>query len=156
MNNSTQLVQIIRQWMDVFMHRSMSDWSRYVKSTGLSMPQFNILMQLHYKGRSGLSDVSERMDISAAAASQLVDRLVVSGLVERAEDPSDRRAKHIALTAKGEALIAASIEERMRWVETLTLSLDPLEQESVAGALQTLIEAAGRVEASGLAAPASP
>jgi DNA-binding MarR family transcriptional regulator len=147
MAEPTQLIQIIRQWMDVFMHRSMSDWSRYVRSTGLSMPQFSILMRLHYKGRCGISDFSEYMDISTAAASQLVDRLVVSGLVEREEDPHDRRAKQIALSPKGEALIAASIEERLRWVEQLVLTLSPEEQQEVSESLQMLIEAAGRAEA---------
>jgi DNA-binding MarR family transcriptional regulator len=147
MDNPTQLVQTIRQWMDVFMHRSMSDWSRYVKTTGLSLPQFSVLMQLHYKGRCGISDVSDRMDITAAAASQLVDRLVVGGLVQRAEDPHDRRAKQIALTAKGEALIASSIEERLRWVEQLAMTLSHQEQQEVAQALQTLIDAALRAEA---------
>jgi DNA-binding MarR family transcriptional regulator len=147
MSDPTQLVQIIRQWMDVFMHRSMSDWSRYVKSTGLSMPQFSILMLLHYKHRCGLSDIGERMDISSPAASQLVDRLVVSGLVARTEDPHDRRAKQVALSPKGEALIAESIEERLRWVEQLALTLSPKEQQEVGQSLLTLIEAAGRAEA---------
>ena len=156
MENPTQLVQIIRQWMDVFMHRSMNDWSRYVRSTGLSMPQFNILMHLHYKGPFALSEFSERMEISPAAASQLVDRLVVHGLVERTEDSHDRRVKQIALSEKGQALIDASIEERLRWVEALTLSLDPLEQERVAQALQTLIDAARRVEKPGEVAPLAP
>jgi DNA-binding MarR family transcriptional regulator len=104
-------------------------------------------MQLHYKGRCGISDVSDRMDITAAAASQLVDRLVVGGLVQRAEDPHDRRAKQIALTAKGEALIASSIEERLRWVEQLAMTLSHQEQQEVAQALQTLIDAALRAEA---------
>jgi DNA-binding MarR family transcriptional regulator len=146
MDNSPQIVQIIRQWMDVFMHRSMSDWSRYVKSTGISMPQFSILMQLHYKGRCGISDVSERMDITSAAASQLVDRLFLAGLVERTEDSHDRRVRQIALSPKGEALINASIEERLRWVEALSLTLSLEEQEQVAAALTTLIDAARRVE----------
>ena len=147
MTDPTPLVQTIRRWMDVFMHRSMSDWSRYVKTTGLSLPQFSILMQLHYKGSCGISDVSDRMDITTAAASQLVDRLVVGGLIERTEDPHDRRVKQIALTPKGEALIAASIEERLRWVEQLILTLSPDEQAEVTRALHTLIEAAGRAEA---------
>jgi len=150
MDNSSKIVRIIREWMDVFMHRSMSDWSRYVKSTGLSMPQFSILMQLHYRGHCGISDVSERMDITSAAASQLVERLFLAGLVDRTEDPHDRRARQITLSPKGEAMIAASIEERMRWVEALsqTLSLD--EQEQVADALTTLIDAARRSEYSAL------
>jgi len=147
MDSSPQIVQIIRQWMDVFMHRSMSDWSRYVKSTGLSMPQFSILMHLHYKGRCGMSDVSERMDISSAAASQLVERLFLAGLVERTEDSHDRRVRQITLSPKGQALIDASIEERLRWVEYLAETLTPVEQEQVSDALGTLIEAAQRVEA---------
>jgi DNA-binding MarR family transcriptional regulator len=146
MDYSLQIIKIIRQWMDVFMHRSMSDWSRYVKSTGLSMPQFSILMQLHYKGSCGISDVSERMDISSAAASQLVERLFLAGLVERTEDTHDRRVRQITLSPKGAALIDASIEERMRWVEHLAQTLSPVEQEQVADALVTLIEAAKRVE----------
>jgi len=92
MYTSAQLVKITRQWMDAVMHRSMRDWSHFVKATDLSMPQFSILMQLHYQGECGMSDVSERMDISAAAASQLVEKLVISKLIERAEDPNDRRA----------------------------------------------------------------
>ena len=79
------------------MHRSMRGWSHFAKSTGLSMPQFSILMQLHHKGPCGMSEISERFDITAAAASQLVDKLVQAGYLERAEDPNDRRAKLLNL-----------------------------------------------------------
>ncbi|MGE5642724.1 MAG: MarR family winged helix-turn-helix transcriptional regulator, partial [Byssovorax cruenta] len=88
-----QFTQSIRAWMDIFMHRSMRGWGRFAKSTGLSMPQFSVLMQLHYRGACGMSKVSEGFDISPAAASQLVDKLVQSGYIQRVEDPEDRRAK---------------------------------------------------------------
>src|SRR3972149_11846607 len=93
--------QTIREWMDVFMPRSMRGWTRLAKSRGLAMPQFSILMQLHHKGLCGMSEISERFDISNAAASQLVEKLVHAGYLERAEDPSDRRAKVLNLTDKG-------------------------------------------------------
>ena len=101
MTDSVRFSRALRQWMDVFMHRSMSGWMQYVKSSGLSMPQFSILMRLHYRGECGISNLSEHMDISAAAASQLVDKLVQAGLLERTEDPHDRRAKQVALSPKG-------------------------------------------------------
>jgi len=49
--------------MDVFMHRSMRGWGLFARSTGLSMPQFSVLMQLHHKGACGMSEISERFAI---------------------------------------------------------------------------------------------
>jgi MarR family transcriptional regulator, organic hydroperoxide resistance regulator len=148
MTSPDELTEIIRQWMDVFATRSMHDWSHYVKTTGLSMPQFGILMHLHYREHCGVSHISERMEISAAAASQLVDRLVQSGLVERIEDPNDRRAKQLTLSSKGQALIETGIVERSRWVGELVTSMTPDEYEVVAAALSTLTHAARRLEQS--------
>ena len=140
MKNSTQLTQVLRRGMDAVAHRTMHDWSLFVKSTGISMPQFSILMQLHYHGTCAISQISERMDISNAAASQLVDKLVQAGLIERTEDPNDRRSKRIALADKGQELIQAGISERYRWVDALVESLDDEKRAKVAEAMQVLIE----------------
>jgi DNA-binding MarR family transcriptional regulator len=132
--------------MDAFMHRSMRGWNHFAKSTGLSMPQFSILMQLHHRGPCGMSEVSERFDISAAAASQLVEKLVHAGYLERTEDPTDRRAKLLTLSAKGEELVKQSTEERYRWMDDLTSKLSTEEQAKVVEALNILTEAAQKLE----------
>jgi DNA-binding MarR family transcriptional regulator len=142
MYTSAQLVKITRQWMDAVMHRSMRDWSHFVKATDLSMPQFSILMQLHYQGECGMSDVSEHMDITAAAASQLVEKLVNSKLIERAEDPTDRRAKQIKLSPKGKEMIVKGIEERYRWVEEMVDGINVEDRQKVGDALTVLTEIA--------------
>ncbi len=146
MTDSLQFSQSLRQWMDVFAHRSMRDWMRFVKTSGLSMPQFSILMQLHFNHACGISDISERMDISSAAASQLVEKLVQGGLLARSEDPRDRRAKLLALTEKGHELIKAGIDERYRWVDALVGNLSPGEQEKVIESLKVLTETLQRIE----------
>lgn len=110
MTKQIQFTQSIRAWMDVFMHRSMRGWGRFAKSTGLSMPQFSVMMQLHYRGACGMSRISEGYDITPAAASQLVDKLVQSELIQRVEDPNDRRAKLLNLTDKGKELIQRGME----------------------------------------------
>jgi len=147
MTKTIQFTQAIRSWMDVFMHRSMRGWGRYAKSTGLSMPQFSIMMQLYYKGASGMSEVSERFEISAAAASQLVDKLVQGGFVQREEDPNDRRAKVLTITDKGRALIKQGIEERYRWVEQLAEKLTTAECAQISEALNIMTKAAEELEA---------
>ena len=149
MYTSAQLVKITRQWMDAVMHRSMRDWSHFVKATDLSMPQFSILMQLHYQGESGISDVSERMDISAAAASQLVEKLVNSNLIERAEDPNDRRAKQIKLSPKGKEMIVKGIEERYRWVEEMVDGIHVEDRQKVGDALTLLTGVAKSIRDTG-------
>lgn len=143
---SKQVNQSLREWMDIFMHRSMRGWSQFAKSTGLSMPQFSILMQLHHKGPCGMSQISERFDISNAAASQLAEKLVQSEYIERAEDPNDRRAKVLQLTSKGKELINAGVEERYRWLDELIKNLSADEKSKVHEGLRVLTEAAKKME----------
>ena len=146
MTNSILFSQSLRAWMDVFMHRSMRGWNHFAKSTGLSMPQISILMQLHHKGPCGMSEVSNRFDISAAAASQLVEKLVHAGYLERAEDPTDRRAKLLTLSTQGEELIQKGAEERYHWLDDLTSKLSTVEQTKVVEALDILTKAAQTME----------
>jgi len=147
MTNAILFSQTLRAWMDIFMHRSMRGWNHFAKSTGLSMPQFSILMQLHHKGPCGMSQVSNRFDITAAAASQLVEKLVQAGYLDRAEDPTDRRAKLLTLSAKGEKLIQQGTEERYRWMDDLTSKLSAEEQKKVVEALNILTKAAQTMDA---------
>ena len=110
------------------------------------MPQFGILMQLHHKGRCGVSEIGERFDITNAAASQLVEKLVQAGYLERAEDPTDRRVRQLNLTAKGQKLIEDGTQERYRWLDELTSQLNVEQQTKVAEALEILTQVAQSLE----------
>src|SRR3990172_1767092 len=146
MTSSAQLVPIIRQFMDVAMHRSWHERSRFAKAAGLSMPQFSILMHLHYCSNCGISDISERFDITTPAASQLVDKLVQGGLTERTEDPLDRRVRQIALSPKGRALIGKGVSQRYSWVDELVARLDAKGRQKAADGLSVLAEAAQKLD----------
>jgi DNA-binding MarR family transcriptional regulator len=148
MTKPLPITQSLHAWMDVFMHRSMRGLSQFTKATGLSMPQFSILMQLHYKGACGLSEISERFDVSAAAASQLADKLVNGGFLERAEDPNDRRAKLLRLSENGAKLVNEGIQQRYRWMDDLSSQLNAEERTKVSEALAILTEAAQKMDIS--------
>ena len=136
----------LRAWMDVAMHRSMRGWAHHAKSIGLSMPQFSILMQLQHHGHCGISDISERFEITPAAASQHVENLVQAGLLERTEAPEDRRVRQIQLTPKGSSLIESGIRERHQWMDHLAETLDDKDREKIASALAILTETARKLE----------
>jgi DNA-binding MarR family transcriptional regulator len=146
MLNQVQFSQTLRTWMDVFMHRSMRGWSHFARSTGLSMPQISILIQLYHKGPCGMSEISERFEVSAAAASQLVEKLVHAGFLQRTEDPNDRRAKLLALSAAGFDLIQKGNQERYRWMDNLAETLSLPDQEKISEALILLTNAAKEME----------
>jgi DNA-binding MarR family transcriptional regulator len=147
MTSHPQLIQTMRQFMDIAVHYSMRASGHFMKSRGLSTPQFSILMQLHHRGICGMSQVSEQFGTTPAAASQLVDKLVQNGLVHREEDPQDRRAKSLKLTEKGKELILRGIEERYQWVDPLAGTLTPEERAKVNEALTIMTEAIQKMEA---------
>jgi DNA-binding MarR family transcriptional regulator len=146
MPKTLQISQSLRAWMDAFMHRSMREWGRFAKSTGLTMPQFSILMQLHHKGPCGMSEISERFEVTPAAASQLVEKLVQAGYLERTEDPSDRRAKLLKLSPEGAKLVEEGMNQRHRWMEEIVRNLSSDEQKKIIEALEILTHAAQDVD----------
>lgn len=146
MQSSEQLTAVIREWAEVFMHRSGRDFKRFMDSTGLSFSQINILMRLVHGGSAQVSEIGEKMGVTNAAASQSIDKLVQMGFIERTEDPTDRRAKRLELAPEGRALIEKGIEARTKWVECITDTLLPEQQDSIISALTLLTEAARKME----------
>jgi DNA-binding MarR family transcriptional regulator len=147
MTSSPQLIQTIRQFIDIAMHHSLRERAHFAKVLGISMPQLGILMQLHFRENCGISDISDRFHITNAAASQLAEKLVQSGLISREEDPHDRRAKLLNLTDKAKELIQQNLEKRYRWVDQLIGKLTAEERLKINEALNIMTQAAKELEA---------
>lgn len=128
------------------MKRSFRDFKRFMDDADLSPSQVSALMQLHHCGECDVSEIAERLGFTKPAASQMVERLVQQGLLQRAEDRNDRRVKQVTLTPSGQLLIEGGIEARRRWMEQLTKTLTPDEQQKIASALVLLTEAARKLE----------
>ena len=150
MSEKIHFSEVTHRWMDMFMHRSWRSWNHLAKSSGLSMPQFGILMQVHHRANCAIGDIGEHFDITNAAASQLVEKLVQSGLIQREEDPQDRRAKVLNLTDKGRKFIQQGVEERHRWVDELAGKLTAEERAKVTEALHIMTQAAIDLEAAAM------
>ncbi len=147
MSSAKPFLQVVHEWAQVFHHRGMRDMKRFMDETGLSPSQVSALFRLHFGGKCGNSEIAEHTGITDPAASQMVDRLVQRGLVERAENPDDRRVKQLAITDAGRALVLKSVEMRQQWIERLTGELDEAQQAAIGAALELLVEAAQRLDA---------
>lgn len=146
MSPTKQFSDVMREWSEVFMHRSVHDFKRFMDDSGISMSHIHILMRLFHGGACGISDIGDQLGVTNAAASQTVDRLVTMGLLARTEDPSDRRVKQVTLTEQGRNLIQQGIEARRKWIEGLTDALTPEQQNMIISALTLLTEAARKTK----------
>jgi DNA-binding MarR family transcriptional regulator len=137
---------VLHEWIKVFMRRTGQDFKNFMGDSRLSFSQVNTLMRLHFTGEADVTDIAEQLGISNAAASQLVDRLVKMSLLERREDPDDRRIKRLALSPAGHAQAEKLVNIRRSWMDKFTNSLTPDQRENISSALQTLTEAARSIE----------
>ncbi len=73
---------------------------------GLSVARFDVLTHLDMAGgRMGLSDLANAIVLSPSGLSKLLDRMEVSGLVERQPDPDDARSTLATITRHGRAVV---------------------------------------------------
>lgn len=128
------------------MRRSMRDFTLFMRQAGLSMPQVSALFRLHYGGGCAISDIAGHLGVTNAAASQMVDRFVQQGLVQRVEHPDDRRVRLISLSPHGRALIEQGIEARRRWMDALPCHIPPDQQQAIIAALRQLASAAQELD----------
>jgi DNA-binding MarR family transcriptional regulator len=145
MKEVSQFNQIIHQWADVFMRRSMADFITFAKTTGFSMTQISTLMRIHHQRVCGVSDLGEYLGVTNAASSQMIHKLVEQGILERSEDPKDRRNKLITLTEQGKTLVDGFIKARHGWIQNLEAELSEQEQSEIITALTHLIQATDRL-----------
>jgi len=69
--------------------------------SGLRIPQFRLLDILAGMGQATVTEMSQRLHITRASASVLINELIRSGIVAVVENPSDRRSFHVRLTELG-------------------------------------------------------
>ena len=131
----------IHRQFEFFVQRSMRGIMGSMKQDGLSMLQIYTLMYLYHEGEVRISDIGVLMDVGKAAASQLVERLVQGGLVERIEDENDRRAKKIRLMPKSLRLIEKGLGVQRQQMGELMSQLSPDQMRTVQRAFTYLIEA---------------
>ena len=146
MSSSEEFNLILLEWIKVFMRRTGQDFKNFMDDSGLSFSQVNTLMRLHFTGEADVTSIASQLGVSNAAASQLVDRLVQMGLIERKEHSLDRRIKRLGLTPAGHEMAERLVNLRRRWMEKFTSSLTPQQRDNISMALQTMTDAARTLE----------
>jgi DNA-binding MarR family transcriptional regulator len=143
-------------------HRALRIWLRLLTCTQLierqvrsrlrsqfdtTLPRFDLMAQLE-RQREGLkmNELSRLLMVTGGNVTAIVDQLEKEGLVERLDEPADRRAFRIRLTKSGERAFAEMARAHEEWVVDLLAGLSRRDQDELLRLLARVKENA--VEAS--------
>lgn len=68
---------------------------------GLRIPQFRLLDELDALGQATVTEMSQRLHITRATASVMINELLAAGVIASIDNASDRRSFHVRLTELG-------------------------------------------------------
>ena len=117
---------------------------RVIEDSGLSMTQCKALLELGGLGGSAeawqVSDLAEVFGVSVPSMSRAVDGLVKKRLATRVEDPEDRRARQVKITAKGKDLVDTLATIRQTGLQAFAATLSPAQRRKLDAAVDSLMD----------------
>ena len=103
----------------------------------MTYQQYNVL-RIIVEGEASQADIARRLLVTAPVVTRLASALVEDGLVERHEDPADRRTVLLRLTDEGRRRVAAMRGELIEAARELLEPLPESQRAAVAKALDRL------------------
>ena len=100
-----QLIQHFAEQQLVLLRLMARDRFAPLLQTELTIQQLKLLLITRLEGPQSGHELAELLGVSTATVSGLVDRMVERGVLERREDPTDRRVRRVAPSPAGEELL---------------------------------------------------
>jgi len=146
MDNNQNIVEQLNNFAKMLNQKNFKALITVAKGKGLSISQINTLFQLRYNGAIRVSKIADKLGISNAAASQMLQDLVVKGFISRKEDHNDRRVKMIEITDIGLEFLNTSMKHRREWLNSIVNTLTKNEQNLIRRAFEILISKASLID----------
>jgi DNA-binding MarR family transcriptional regulator len=122
--------------------------SRLREEFGTTLPRFDLMAQLdRYPDGLKMNELSRLLMVTGGNVTAIVDQLEKEGLVERLDEPDDRRAFRIRLTRRGEKSFGEMAREHEEWVVELLSGLSRRERDELLKLLAKLKSHAVEVSA---------
>ena len=119
---------------------------QHLAELDLTLPQAQVLRVLRRSGTVPTGRLAAELRISAPAITQLTDRLIRKGLIERQTAAGDRRSVLVALSVKGKRLVDLFRKRRCEIFSAALAELDEVERAEVVASLKKVIAALEQYE----------
>lgn len=122
----------------------------------MTSAQLQVIARLTRNEGIGQAALAALLDIEPMTLSRHVDRMEAAGLVERRQDPHDRRARQLYTTEKSRALLAPMRARAEAVYEQVQAGLSPSERAALVAALGLIISNLSAAETSSASTTADP
>jgi DNA-binding MarR family transcriptional regulator len=116
-------------------HQVRLEADRRASAYGMTRAQWVILIRLQRQPGLSQKELAEILEVEPITVVRLIDRLERNGMVERRDDPDDRRIWRLHLREAATPVLAELHGEREELVRMITAGLDPALLETVNAAL---------------------
>ncbi len=98
---------------------------------GMTRAQWVMLLRLERQPGLSQKEVAEILEVEPITVARLIDRLETHGMVERRDDPDDRRIWRLHLLPPARPVLQALQCERLDMLKMLSAGLDPAAVETI-------------------------
>ncbi|MEO8510516.1 MAG: MarR family transcriptional regulator [Chloroflexota bacterium] len=106
--------------------------------TEMTYQQYNVMRIVAGEGPTAQADIARRLLVSAPVVTRLASALVEAELIERGNDPHDKRSVVLHLTEEGTRRVTAMRKDLLRSAGELLEPLPHEQREGIADALEQL------------------
>lgn len=114
----------------------------------VKLPQLRVLVMVASRGGLNLGAVTAGLGVHPSNATRAVERLAVAGLLDRRDDPTDRRSLVLELSVHGRGLVERVMDERRTKIAEILARMPPSRRRALVPVLRSFAAAAGEVPAS--------
>jgi MarR family transcriptional regulator for hemolysin len=106
-------------------------FDQLMKPLGVTRAQWWVLAHLSRNDGMMQTKLADALDVGKASLGTFIERLEAGGLVERRDDPVDKRAKRVYMARAGQQLLKQMTLEENRLNELILKDLSTIERESM-------------------------
>ncbi|MET3808268.1 DNA-binding MarR family transcriptional regulator [Nakamurella sp. UYEF19] len=108
----------------------------------ITLPQFRTLVILEGHGEINLNRLAELLAVNSSTAMRMIDRLLISNLVTRRENPTNRREVLLALSGRGSTVVKKVTTRRRKDIARIVQAMPEDQRSDLIAALRSFADAA--------------
>jgi DNA-binding MarR family transcriptional regulator len=105
LNDISDLTAHTGYWLRMVSNAVSHDFARRLADEGVTVAEWSVMRALHNVDAMAPSALAQSMGMTKGAISKLADRLLDKGLLQRTDNPDDRRAHALSLTRAGRDMV---------------------------------------------------
>jgi DNA-binding MarR family transcriptional regulator len=153
-SSPAEVEEILSSFTEIMSGLMIDQYQKQITELELTLPQAQVLRVLR-RGPMQTGQLATEMKISAPAITQLTDRLIRKGLIERSAAADDRRCVIVGLSTDGRCLVDQFNRRRQEIFDEALAELSETERKQAVEVLGKVVKALETYESSASFRPES-